>query len=276
MLLNCRGKLLDLNSPKVMGILNLTPDSFFDGGKYSDEKTVLLQAEKMILEGASILDIGGMSSRPGSKLTTPDEELSRIMVHVKNIIEKFPETIVSVDTIHSNVAEKVLQAGVHIINDITAARFDENMLTVVAKHSVPFVSMHMQGMPHNMQQQPTYENVVAEVIDFFAERLIKCYAAGIKDVILDVGFGFGKTIEHNYTLLRNLSYFKQLNAPILVGVSRKSMITKLLNVTAAEALNGTSVLNALAIINGADILRVHDVKEAVEVLKIATAYEGRT
>jgi len=272
MTINCRGQLLDFSTPKVMGILNITPDSFYDGGKLTSEEEVLKQAEKMLSEGADILDIGGMSSRPGAEIIPEDEELSRVLPHIKNIVKKFPAAIISVDTIRAKVADESLKAGAHIINDISAGRFDEAIIPTVAKHKVPFVIMHMQGLPNNMQQNPQYQNVTTEVMDFFAERIAACRKAGISDLILDVGFGFGKTLEHNYTLLSKLKYFSNLNSPILTGVSRKGMIYKTLGTNTEQALNGTTVANTIALMNGAQILRVHDVKEAKEVVKIVAAY----
>lgn len=268
MTINCRGQLLEFSAPKVMGILNVTPDSFFDGGKFISEKEALHRAEKMLREGASILDIGGMSSRPGAEIISEEEELKRVIPHIKNIVHAFPQAIISVDTIRAKVAHESLAAGAHIINDISAGKFDAEMIAVVAKLHAPFIIMHMQGLPNEMQKQPHYENVVTEVLDFFAERIAVCRNAGIIDLILDVGFGFGKTVEHNYTLLRNLKYFAQLNLPLLAGVSRKSMICKPLNIIPENALNGTTAANIIALMNGANILRVHDVKEAIEVVKI--------
>jgi len=268
MTINCRGKLLDLSVPKVMGILNVTPDSFFDGGRYTGGDAVLEQAEKMLNEGADILDIGGMSSRPGAQIISEEEELKRVLPHIKNLVNRFSEAVISVDSIRAKVADECLQVGAHIINDISAARFDNAMISVVAKHKVPFVLMHMQGMPDTMQQNPHYENVTTEVMDFFAKRIATCRAAGIIDLILDPGFGFGKTIMHNYTLLRNLSYFKNLNLPVLAGLSRKGMIYKPLGIGVEEALNGTTTANTIALMNGANILRVHDVKETKEAVKL--------
>jgi dihydropteroate synthase len=274
MTINCRGTLLNLSNPIVMGILNLTPDSFFDGGHYNGEKSVLKQVEKMLHEGAAVIDIGGMSTKPGAEVITPDAELARIMPHLQNIIRHFPDAIISVDTVHAKVALQALQAGAHLINDISAGRLDTAMIPTVAKYKAPYVIMHMQGMPNNMQQNPTYNNVLTEVTDFLAERIAACMQAGITDIVLDPGFGFGKTVEHNYTLLRNLKYLAQLNLPLLAGVSRKSMICKVLGVNPDKALNGTTAVNTLALLNGANILRVHDVKEAVETIKIVAAYNG--
>ncbi len=272
MTINCRGQLLDLSIPKVMGILNITPDSFYDGGKLTNEEDVIKQAEQMLSEGAAILDLGGMSSRPGAEIISEEEELRRVLPHIKNILQKFSEAIISIDTIHATVADESLKAGAHIINDISAGRFDEAMISVVAKHKVPYVIMHMQGLPNNMQQNPYYENVITEVMDFFIDRIAVCRKAGIYDLILDPGFGFGKKIEDNYSLLRNLKYFTQLNLPVLAGISRKSMICKLLDMPPDKALNGTTVANTIALLNGANILRVHDVKEAIEAVNILAVY----
>ena len=268
MALNIKRKLIDLTSPKVMGILNFTPDSFFDGGKLSTELEVLAQAEKMLSDGASILDIGGMSSRPGAEIITEEEELKRVLPYLKSLVSQFPAAIISIDTIRAKVADECLQAGAHIINDISAARFDNEMIAVAVKHKAPVILMHMQGLPADMQKQPQYNNVVTEVMDFFAERVNACRQAGVTDIILDPGFGFGKTVEHNYALLRNLKYFSQLNLPVLAAVSRKSMITKPLGIKPADALNGTTAANMIALMNGAKLLRAHDVKEAVECVKI--------
>jgi dihydropteroate synthase len=268
MTININGRLIDFSSPCVMGILNITPDSFYDGGKLVTEADVLKQVENMLIAGAGLLDIGGMSSRPGAEIITEQEELERVLPHIKSIAKKFPHALISVDTIRAGVAEESLKAGASIINDISAGRFDERMLSVVSKYKAPFIVMHMKDMPGTMQHNPQYENVTTEVLDFFAERISACRKAGIVDLILDPGFGFGKTVEHNYTLLRNLKYFTTLNAPILAGASRKGMIYKVLGVSPSDALNGTTVVNTIALLNGATILRVHDVKEAREAVKI--------
>jgi dihydropteroate synthase len=268
MTINCRGQLLDLSIPKVMGILNVTPDSFYDGGKYTSEASVLQHAEKMLSEGADILDIGGMSSRPGAKIISSEEELQRVIPHLKSLIQQFPDAIISVDTIHAKVADESLQAGAHMINDISAGRFDGEMLSVVAKHNAPFIIMHMKGLPADMQREPQYANITLEVMDFFAQRIEACRAAGINDVMLDPGFGFGKTLSHNYTLLCNLPYFQQLNLPMVAGMSRKGMIYQLLGIKPGDALNGTTVANTIALMKGTHILRVHDVKEAKEAVRV--------
>jgi len=273
MTINCRGKLIDLSSPKVMGILNITPDSFHDGGQFLNPDQALKQVEKMLADGADMIDIGGMSSRPGAEIISTTEEINRILPVVKSIIKHLPQAIISVDTLNAEVADVVLQAGAHIINDISAGRYHSRMLDTVAFHKAPFIIMHMQGLPTGMQQAPQYTNVITEVYDFFIERLNTCRKAGIIDTILDPGFGFGKTVEHNYALLRHLNYFTNLNQPILGGFSRKSMICKVLGVNPDKALNGTTATNMLALVNGAQFLRVHDVKEAMECIKILEAYQ---
>ena len=255
-----------------MGILNITPDSFHDGGQYVAETDALKQVEKMLHHGADFIDIGGMSSRPGAEIITEHEEIKRVLPVLEEIIKAFPEAIISVDTLRAKVAKEALQAGTHIINDISAGRFDQAMIETVAPFKAPYIIMHMQGMPANMQAAPEYKDVVSEVYDFILARIKACRQAGITDIIIDPGFGFGKTVEHNYTLLHSLSYFANLNVPILAGVSRKSMICKVLGVNPDKALNGTTAVNMLALMNGAQILRVHDVKEAKEVVKIFEAY----
>lgn len=268
MTINCKGTLVDLTKPKVMGILNVTPDSFFDGGKYKSERDILKQAEKMLNEEAAFIDVGSYSSRPGAKHISEEEELQRMLPVVELLIKNFPEIIISIDSFRSRVVEESVNAGAAIINDISGGMMDEQMFKTVAKLQVPYIMMHMKGTPQNMQQNPQYENVVTEVISFFAEQLFKLRKLKVNDVIIDVGFGFGKTLDQNYELLKKLSLFKSLDAPILTGVSRKSMLYKLLGVTPKEALNATTVANTVALLNGTHILRVHDVKEAVEAVKI--------
>ena len=268
MTINCKGTLVDLTKPKVMGILNVTPDSFFDGGKYKNERDILVQAEKMLNEEATFIDVGAYSSRPGAKHISEEEELQRMLPVVELLIKNFPEIIISIDSFRSRVVEESVNAGAAIINDISGGMMDEQMFKTVAKLQVPYIMMHMKGTPQNMQQNPQYENVVMEVISFFAEQLFKLRKLKVNDVIIDVGFGFGKTLDQNYELLKKLSLFKSLDAPILTGVSRKSMLYKLLGVTPKEALNATTVANTVALLNGTHILRVHDVKEAVEAVKI--------
>ncbi|MDE3144202.1 MAG: dihydropteroate synthase [Bacteroidota bacterium] len=271
--LNCKGRLLIIDSPVVMGIINATPDSFYSGSRKSTVDTALNTAEQMLNEGATILDIGGQSTRPGSKKISVDEELLRVIPVIEAISKKFPQSFISIDTYHASVAKQTVDAGAAIVNDISAGSMDAEMLPTVAELKVPFVCMHMKGTPQNMQQNPVYENVSKEVFDFFNERIKACQSIGIKDILIDPGFGFGKTIEHNFILLKELNIFKQLQKPLLLGISRKSMIYKTLNISAEEALTGTTVLNTIGLLNGANILRVHDVKEAVETIKIISAYQ---
>ena len=268
MTINCKGTLVDLSSPKVMGILNITPDSFFDGGKYKNESEILGQVEKMLFEGATFIDVGAYSSRPGAKHISEKQELQRIVPVIELLIKKFPEIIISVDTFRSAIARETIDAGAAIINDISGGKMDDNMFKTVANLRVPYILMHMLGIPQNMQLNPVYKDVTQEIISFFAEQIFKLHQLEINDIIIDVGFGFGKTISHNYEILKNLSLFKSLNAPILAGISRKSMLYKTLDISAKEALNATTSANTIALLNGANILRVHDVKEAMEAVKI--------
>lgn len=269
MTLNCKGQLIDLTRPKVMGILNLTPDSFYDGGKYKDEKSVLLQTEKMLNEGASFIDVGAYSSRPGADAVSEDEELNRIAPIVELLLREFPKIIMSVDTFRSTVAKNCLDAGAALINDISAGKLDENMLPTVAQYSVPYIMMHMRGTPQIMKGQTIYENLLVDILNYFSERTAKARSLGIIDIIVDPGFGFAKTLAQNYELLSKLQLFGNLDLPILAGISRKSMIYKTLGTTSENALNGTTALNMVALMNGANILRVHDVKEAVECVRLA-------
>ncbi len=270
--LNIRGKLMVLDTPKVMGILNVTPDSFYDGGRLKTDKDILFQAEKMIAEGVDIIDVGGMSTKPNSEEISEAEELNRVVPVIQLLQQYFPETTLSLDTYRAQVAKAGLEAGISIINDISAGSFDTEMFATVAAFNAPYIMMHIQGTPQTMQQNPHYENVVQEVLQYFIQKIEAVQQAGIKDIIIDPGFGFGKTLAHNYTLLKYLNDFSILKKPILAGMSRKSMICKLLNVKPTEALNGTIALNTIALLNGAAILRVHDVKEAKEVIKIAEFY----
>ena len=265
--IHIKGTALDLSTPLVMGILNVTPDSFSDGGRYNSLDTAVVQANKMVNEGASILDVGGYSSRPGADEVSLLQELARV-IPVVSKIARSSRAIISIDTFRSEVAEAAIDAGAHIVNDISAGEDDEKMIASVAKMGVPYIAMHKQGKPKNMQENPTYENVVQEVLDYLERKQNVCKQAGIKDFIIDPGFGFGKTAEHNYSILKNLHKFKSLNVPILAGVSRKSMIYKELSSEPSKALNGTTFLHAFALQGGASILRVHDVKEAVECLKL--------
>jgi len=266
--LNCRGRLLVIESPLVMGIINATPDSFYEGSRFMGGEKILQQAAIMLKEGADILDIGGQSTRPGSIQLNEEEELSRIIEPLELLHKHFPEAIISVDTYYSKVVKEAVSAGASIVNDISGGNLDENMLSTVGKLRVPYICMHMQGKPQTMQREPHYENVTREVLDFFIKKMDDCKKAGIHDVIIDPGFGFGKTIKHNFELLKNFSVFKMLEKPLLAGISRKSTIYKTLGVSANDALNGTTVLNTIALLNGANILRVHDVKEAKEAVKL--------
>ncbi|WNH12989.1 dihydropteroate synthase [Thalassobellus suaedae] len=268
MTINCKGKLIDLSSPKVMGILNITPDSFFDGGIHKNEKEILLHVEKMLNEGATFIDIGAYSSKPNADHVSEAEELSRIRPIVNLILKEFPETLISIDTFRSHVAKQCIEAGACMINDISAGNLDDNMLRTIADLQVPYIMMHMRGTPQNMQQQTSYDNLVKDILFYFSERLSVARALGIIDIIIDPGFGFAKTLEQNYELLNKLELFNMIEKPLLVGVSRKSMIYKKLKTTANEALNGTSILNTIALQKGASILRVHDVKEAIECIKL--------
>ena len=268
MTINCKGTLIDLTSPKVMGVLNITPDSFFDGGKYKNEKDILDQVAKMLKEGATFIDVGAYSSRPGAKPVSETEELQRIVPVIKLLVNHFPGIIISVDSFRSRVVEKSIKAGAAVINDISGGLLDDEMFNTVAKLQVPYIMMHMQGTPENMQANPVYEDVVIEITSFFAAQLVKLRQLKVNDVIIDVGFGFGKTINQNYELLQKLTLFKNLEVPILTGVSRKSMLYKLLEISPKEALNATTVANTIALLNGTSILRVHDVKEAMEAIKI--------
>ncbi|MDD7913477.1 dihydropteroate synthase [Polaribacter ponticola] len=268
MTINCKGSLIDLSSPKVMGILNITPDSFFDGGKYKNENAILNQVEKMLLEGATFIDVGAYSSRPGAKHISETEELQRIIPVIDLLIKNFPEIIISVDTFRSKIAYESVKSGAAIINDISGGKMDDKMFETVSKLQVPYILMHMLGTPQNMQLNPVYKNATEEIISFFAAQIFKLHQLKLNDVIIDVGFGFGKTINHNFEILKNLSLFKNLDTPILAGISRKSMLYKTLDISAQEALNATTSANTIALLNGANILRVHDVKEAVETVKI--------
>ena len=268
MILNIKGNILDLSSPKIMGVLNVTPDSFYDGGVYSNEKKILLQVEKMISDGADIIDIGGFSSKPGAKTISVKEEEKRVIPIIKLINNTFNKIIISVDTFRSEIAEKSLNEGASIINDISGGNLDKNIYQIANKYRVPYIMMHMKGVPANMQANPKYENINYEIIKDFSYKIDLAEKKGVYDIIIDPGFGFGKSIEHNYQILNNIKLYTVLKKPILVGISRKSMIYKLLKTDPSKALNGTTSLNTIALINGANILRVHDVKEAKEVIKL--------
>ncbi|ARS42795.1 dihydropteroate synthase [Sphingobacteriaceae bacterium GW460-11-11-14-LB5] len=266
--LNIKGKLIDLSSPKVMGILNITPDSFYSNSRTKSIDEALTKAAQFLHEGATFIDVGGYSSRPGAKDISAAEEADRLLPVVESLAAAFPEAVISIDTFRAKVAQETILAGAHIINDISSGDMDELMFETVAKLQVPYMIMHMQGTPQNMQQNPVYKNVLLEVIDYLAKKVAALKALHIHDVIIDPGFGFGKTTEHNYELLKQMEAFKIFKLPILVGFSRKGMIYKTLGTSAAEALNGTSVLNTIALQKGAGILRVHDVKEAVECVRL--------
>jgi dihydropteroate synthase len=266
--INAGGRLIDLSSPKVMGIINLTPDSFFAGSRKKGIDEALQQAGKMLNEGATFLDLGAYSSRPKAEDISEQEETDRLLPIVEAIADSFPEAVLSIDTFRAKVAEAAIKAGGHIINDISGGQLDENMFATVARLQVPYILMHMKGTPQNMLQQAHYEDVFAEVYDYFTDRCHQLKQLGVHDVIIDPGFGFAKKTEHSYALMNRLQDFDMLQLPVLVGVSRKIMIYKQLGVTADEALNGTTVLNTIALTKGANILRVHDVKEAVEAVKI--------
>lgn len=264
MTINCKGNLIDLSTPKIMGILNVTPNSFYDGGKYKSETEILYQVEVMLDEGATFIDIGAYSSKPNADFVSEQEEVDRIIPVIALILKHFPDTILSVDTFRSEVAKRAIESGAAIINDISAGVLDDKMLETIAKYNVPYIMMHMRGTPQTMQSLTQYENIVKEMLFYFSEKVAHARSYGINDLILDPGFGFAKTIDQNYEVLQKLELFRKLEMPILVGLSRKSMIYKLLNTNAQEALNGTTVLNSIALTKGAIILRVHDVKEAAE------------
>ncbi len=268
MTINCKGKLIDLSSPKVMGILNITPDSFYDGGAHKNKGDILKHVEQMLNEGATFIDVGAYSSRPNADHVSEVDELKRILPVVELVLKEFPETLLSIDTFRSEVAKQCIEAGACMINDISAGQLDVNMLQTIANLHVPYIMMHMRGTPQTMQQQTNYENLVKDILFYFSERIAAASALGIVDVIIDPGFGFAKTLEQNFELLNKLELFKIIKKPLLVGVSRKSMIYKTLETSAEEALNGTSILNTVALQKEASILRVHDVKEAMECIKL--------
>lgn len=266
--LNIRGNLVVLGSPKVMGIINTTPDSFYPGSRSSQEKEVLKRAEEMLKQGATFVDLGGYSTRPGANDVPVAEELRRVLAHVKNIRRELPGLYISIDTFRSEVAKETVWAGADIVNDISGGTLDPFMFETVAELQVPYILMHMKGTPQTMKKEAVYDNMLVEIFTYFRRKVTELYQAGLKDIILDPGFGFAKTIRHNYELLYALAYFEKLELPLLAGLSRKSMIYKPLEITPAEALNGTTALNMLALAHGANILRVHDVKEAVETAKL--------
>ncbi len=268
MTLNCNGKLIDLTSPKVMGILNVTPNSFYDGGKHVEAKAILNQVEKMLLEGATFIDVGGYSSKPDAEVVSEEQELQRILPVVQNISKEFPNAVISIDTFRSNVAQAAVENGVAIINDISAGNLDVKMMETVAQLQVPYIMMHMKGTPQTMQSLAQYENIVKEMLFYFSEKIALARSFGINDLILDPGFGFAKTVDQNFEVLNKLDLFQITELPILAGLSRKSMIYKTLDTSAEFALNGTTSLNTISLLKGAKILRVHDVKEAVECVQL--------
>ena len=270
MTINVKGKLIDLSDPIIMGILNITPDSFYDGGFYNSEKKIIAQVKKMINDGASIIDIGGYSSRPGAEDISVESELSRVLTVIKAVKHEFPETLISIDTFRSEVAKKAVKAGADIINDISGGSLDKKMFNTVSELNVPYIIMHMKGNPRNMIKKTKYEYVLKEIIRYFSKKIHLATKAGIKDIIIDPGFGFAKNVEQNFNILNNLDYLKYLDKPILIGVSRKSMIYKTLEVTPKDALNGSTVLHTISLLKGAKIIRTHDVKEANEAIKLVS------
>jgi dihydropteroate synthase len=268
MTINCLGQLIDLSSPKVMGILNVTPNSFYDGNRYNSENLILAQVEKMLSGGATFIDLGAYSSKPNAELVAEEEEIARLIPVLQSILKHFPETILSIDTFRSHVAKISLDSGAAIINDISAGTMDENMFGVVAHFHAPYIMMHMRGTPQTMTGMTDYEDIIKEMLYYFSDKIDKARSVGINDLIIDPGFGFAKTLDQNYEVLQKLELFQNLDYPLLVGISRKSMVYKVLESSADAALNGTTVLNTIALSKGANILRVHDVKEAVESVKL--------
>lgn len=273
-MINCRGHLVDLSKPVIMGILNVTPDSFFDGGKFTEEKAIFEQVTKMIDEGAIIIDIGGQSTRPGAKALSVRQEENRVLPVIASLMAKFPDLLISVDTFRSQVARKAIQEGAALVNDVSGGDLDPEMFQTIAEEEVPYILMHMQGVPETMQVDPSYENVVTSVYSVLSKKVSLLRTLGVADIIVDPGFGFGKTVEHNYRLLQSLQLFRNTGCPVLAGMSRKSMICKVLKVKPENALNGTTALNMVALMNGASILRVHDVKAANEAIQLYEAYAG--
>lgn len=272
--LNCNGRLIEIVEPLVMGIINTTPDSFYEGSRIAGDQ-LLIRAEQMMADGAAIIDIGGQSTRPGSSRVDADEELKRVIPAIESICKVFPDALVSIDTYYAKVARAAIEAGACIINDVSAGSLDKDIIPLAASLKVPYVLMHMPGNPQTMQKDPVYKNVVLEVFDFLSFKIAELERSGIKDIIIDPGFGFGKTASHNFELLGNLGYFKTLGKPVMVGLSRKATVYNTLGVSAAEALNGTTVMNTISLMNGASILRVHDVKEAVQAVKLFSAYKNK-
>ena len=276
MTINCAGKLVDLSTPKIMGILNVTPDSFYDGGVHNSDKKILKQVEKMLNDGAVFIDIGAYSSRPDGVNIDENEELNRVVPALELVNNKFPETIISIDTFRSKVAETCLNSGASIINDISAGEMDKKMMEIVGKYKVPYVMMHMKGNPQNMMNKINYDKMLKEIMQYFSKKINQAISHKINDIIIDPGFGFAKDINQNFDLLNNMDILKILEKPMMVGISRKSMIYKSLQTNAKESLNGTTVLNTISLIKGASILRVHDVKEANECVKLINALNNKS
>lgn len=272
--ITCNGTLIDLSTPKIMGILNVTPNSFYDGGKHNSLEKALTQTEKMLHEGATFIDVGGASSKPGVAEISADEEKKRVLPVIEKIASTFPQAFISIDTYRSDVAAKAIAAGANMVNDISAGNLDKKMLQTVGSMGVPYVAMHMQGNPQSMQKNPTYNDILISIREFFSKKIIEAYNAGINDIILDPGFGFGKTLRQNFMLLRHLHTLHIDGIPLLVGVSRKSMIHKTLDIEPSAALNGTTVLNTIALDKGAQIVRVHDVKEAQQAIRLIEALQA--
>ncbi len=272
MTITCKGNLIDLSRPKIMGILNMTPDSFYDGGSYTSDQEALIQVEKMLEEGADFIDIGGQSTRPTSTFLKPDEELQRVLPILERVLKEFPDVLVSIDTFYSTVAQKTVEYGASIINDISAGNLDRDMMPTVARLQVPYIMMHMRGTPQTMQQHTNYKNLLEEIRFYFSQKIDTARTWGINDLIIDPGFGFSKTKKQNFELLKKLELFHTFELPVLMGVSRKSTIYKTLGTTSQKSLNGTTVLHTLSLLKGTSILRVHDVREAVECVRLCTAY----
>lgn len=272
MTINCKGRLIDLSSPKVMGILNSTPDSFFEDSRTQNKSDILKKAEMMLEEGANFIDIGGYSSRPDAENIAENEELKRVVPAIELLVKEFPEILISVDTFRSKVAEEAIGAGAALINDISAGRLDEKMMSIIAQHQVPYIMMHMRGTPKTMKQLTAYDDLLSDITYYFSEKIKEARTLGINDLILDPGFGFAKTTDQNFELLKKSALFSSFKLPVLIGISRKTMIHKTLNISPKKALNGTTVLNTLALTNGAAILRVHDVKEAMETIKLVSLF----
>ncbi|KLT69839.1 dihydropteroate synthase [Flavobacterium sp. ABG] len=275
MVMNCKGQLIDLSVPRVMGILNLTPNSFFDGGKYNNEDEIITRATNILTEGADFIDLGGYSSKPNAEFVSEQEEIDRVVPAIELILKHFPDALLSIDTFRAGVAKASIESGAAIINDIASGELDDKMFDVIAKYNVPYIMMHMRGNPQTMQSLTQYDDIMKEMLFYFSEKVQKARSLGINDLILDPGFGFAKTTDQNFEVMQKMELFNLLELPVLAGISRKSMIYKTLHITAEEALNGTTILNTIALSKGAKILRVHDVKEAVECITLFTKMSFR-